>query len=318
MLNRNKKNPNLPIIIFMEAHSDPITAKTIYKIFPKLKAMGYNKFLDEAAKDINLSGNLQKLSFNLELTKKIATDMISVGLDFWNKEDLKRYAKVIFDNEEQQNQFISEAISFGERYKSRKTNKKLNLYLQNEGIEYIGTDMKSIAHENLYNDIKYLQKYLARDQSLAKQYLKHIDYGVVGNNGVAHTEGMQKYFIDQLSKEIALSKFCFFYIYTQAPDPFEKQVRAGEIEYPLGLIQINANNKTQAEIEEIILSEIARKSYILQTSNTPKISELSSNSNSKISNNNNSITSKLNLNSKLEKTKPSNVDSEPSSKKFAQ
>ncbi|MDI9818195.1 MULTISPECIES: hypothetical protein [unclassified Legionella] len=110
----------------------------------------------------------------------------------------------------------------------------------------------------------------ADDENLQKnceafdQQMKNISGGIVVRHRIELILDLQKILFGKFSKDYASNKFCFIYLYSGPPlIPLEETIRAGERVFPLGIIPINVLSKEEAEVFDIIFTEIKQRQNTL-------------------------------------------------------
>ena len=258
-----------PILIFGEDHYDPITGKILARLCPKLQSLGYKCFFDEMPKGPTLENQIKALENDDQLYQELNKQFNECGLTINNDSDLEKFVLQTLAKQSITNTYIINnmlpqlLVSLNEVIKRHQPGLSFRIFLNSlitNQIGYQAIDLEIVTtHVSASEALPFIG---IRDKYLADAYLS-TQQSVFGRIGLYHTKGIQEKILNKLPYEQALTKFCFFNIYSNPPlpimDNFEEKVRNGKIIFPLGIIPINAATKSEDEVVEIILKEIIKR-----------------------------------------------------------
>lgn len=122
---------------------------------------------------------------------------------------------------------------------------------------------------NVINNIDDLYAFALNTENLDRQFADaylRAEFPVFGENGLAHVEGFQRIFSEKFPTEYAKANFVFVYVYQSPLDEcndvaikFRQELHSGTASLPLGIIEINGENKTEDEIVEEVWARIQGK-----------------------------------------------------------
>ena len=251
----------LPRLIFSEFHTDPGTAKILFKLVPVLKKLGYEHFFNERSErtlenEISCGKNIERNYF--ELVK----DFHDAGLDITNREDQLSFCMARYKSKEMIVSTMHKIIETVGAHRADTEYQKFYESLLTNQIRYSGVDLP-IPSVQQVTDQDYFNK---RNIKMANAYLKTTKH-VFGRIGLLHADGMQKEIIKDMSPELASATFCFFYIHSESPQgitsdlrSYETNVRNGKEALSFGITAIDATKYKEGEIIRII----AKRHALLQ------------------------------------------------------
>lgn len=242
--------PILPKIIFAEDHLNPITAKVLNKLVPKLKELGYETFLDEKAEGSTLQDYLKSIEEDNSIWQRWV-DKLKKDLDIdIQKEDW--CAHPFFSDKEGK-----EIAYFLKRHAVKLSYIPFFENLQINKVNYKSIDLKIMNHANLEPSvIAYLN--FSRVKQMSRSYLNSSEpaFGWVGYN---HIKELQKEISENLSKIGATDQFCFFAI-SFGTQPYKF---LNEEALPFGISLIDSAKNTEDEMVDLIIKYIKEKQAAL-------------------------------------------------------
>ncbi|MDR3504411.1 MAG: hypothetical protein P4L79_17730 [Legionella sp.] len=241
----------LPHIIFTESHYDPLVFELIKKIAPKLKALGYNCFFNEAPEETTAADFILNQKNYAEFTIKPQFENLK------HFADLGAIPRELFYESMKHLQYFA-------MYTAQINKVTFLENLPDLNIQYRAIDLKEtkVDSQDYFITEEGIRK---RDSKMSSAYLDSSSpvFGVIGYK---HALGIQKEILSKLSLENALEKFYFVHIFSERPlDDYEEKLRIGEMNYPLGMATFDAKILNEETIIELILSKISANQYLRDT-----------------------------------------------------
>lgn len=227
-------------IIFTDSHYEPAVYRIMGKLAPKLRELGCLCFFGEApegktAEDFIAHDQRNVVDYLVEsLPKKWLASKDETSILSWEQAPSWEYSKYIAGFEK---------IRFLQA-------------LPDLDIGFHAIDLKEVADDSrdYFTSEVGIKR---RDKKMASAYLS-ANYPVFGLIGYKHALGMQHEILTKMPLKKALNKFYFIHIHSRPPMcQYEEDLRAGKINYPLGITVINANEINEEEIVKLISDKIS-------------------------------------------------------------
>jgi|688.fasta_scaffold181303_1 hypothetical protein len=275
----------LPTLMFGEHHDETITTQILTLLLPKLKSLGYFRFLEEISSNLHLSDVLNRLEMSTQKYKQANQYFKNYGF----KTDLCDASCIEL-------QRFSFMVLTGKGEHTVNYLKSIPSDQYDYSFEVIGKDLPDLdskeiyaRFQKIYNEIAFLRRtpvlinyyknlialninfsavdlakvdsipydkimkgYMAeeRDKCMAQSFLEQRCFGRVGAN---HLIGLQTEILNTIPRKKAEKTVICFHI-TRRP------LSEGflEIDHPLGVIQIDARNLTDKEVCNLVIDHIMR------------------------------------------------------------
>jgi len=254
---------SLPYIIFTESHYDPAITRLIKKIAPILRSLGYRYFFSEAPEGTSASGLVDMLNQRAKSilpmfqAQKYFVDIGHVEPKFFYENKMLRQYYAAYNAQKEHAEFIASLPALDIKYKA--------------------IDLKEVVDPALEEYMASKEGIKIRDAKMARAWLT-ASVPAIGFVGYQHAAGIQQEILAKWSVEEAREKFCFIHVFSEPPhDDYEERLRSGEIEHPLGLTLINADEISEEKIIASILDKIGAHENPLGASSSGTSSDLASN-----------------------------------------
>ncbi len=256
----------LPTIVFCDEHGDLITSQMLIKLLPKLQALGYVQFCDEASSGKSREEVIKVRQYNIELiTAKAKREEASSDGKFGRLHGLYRYIESL----ELRIKFYNQLAKLGINYQAIDSR-------YNSLLPYLGYRDKVFAAYHLYNRI-----------------IEKPSFEVVG---LFHAKGIQEALIRSGLVSEDDHQFLFFYLHGAPIDyssddyddsvkgvdsipKLKKSYREKKVELPLGMHNFNFASEADEEkyfqeILEIINRQIEALNKASPHEPTPEQKEM--------------------------------------------
>ena len=254
----------LPILIFAENHSDPITGIILNSLIPTLKELGYQCFLDEAPKQQDIDLTIEKHQQHAHAYEKLKKHFDQQNLTVTDDTSLLLYVVQTLKAQGIAHDLTMELLpSYLEklqelviRHEHVDTFLSFLEQLKTANIIYQGIDLK-LAKD--INKDELMRINTQREQSMSQELLS-MPNSAFARVGLSHVEGLQQLILKSLTPDQAKARFIFFNIYSTPPqlgsNNLEARVRSGKAHFPLNINTIDARQYTQEELALLIVSSI--------------------------------------------------------------
>jgi hypothetical protein len=273
----------IPNLIFGENHFDSANGRILSKLIPKLKSLGYHRFLDELPPVTTLEEQMQFFEGMYNQIRQIVLDFVHVN----SAETEKRILSA--ENQEAEGEMIFQVLSDFLSNSNQRSDILLSLkcfhpFILNPVLLYQALYICGIKFQPIDDPIiktflpepkaisittflesnsltkPIIETMDIRNKTMSKAYLSAQEpvFGVVG---LAHIEGIQNEIIKSLGQISAAEKYSFFYIYSGS------QYRDRNIwlnqnsihELPIDVTIIDATQKSDDEIIKMIINLVMSK-----------------------------------------------------------
>lgn len=252
---------SIPRLVFAEAHDDQVTATILKNITPKLKALGYDLFLDEIPKFLTREILLKELSKSEAEYEQIKKNFRDAGFKRIDDKNIEKYVKKslpFFTSKKDIQVAISDFKVLLIKHENGIALKNFLITLGEHNIGYQGID--PLESPVPLSEEEYVKLAPVRDKQMADEYI-NANTNVFGRVGLAHVTGMQKNIIRQIGKGKSKSDsdvtFRFFHIYSIPPESHDCDEYLADL--PLGIKIIDVNKFSEDQIVTIITNELTRR-----------------------------------------------------------